>query len=134
MCILIIYISNVIWRDWQQFATITLWSPSGKLSFFFFMENYQGWVYKETYDVWLRIIENYRGFHLTTVRAGNLGQISTLTHDCGTMGSLNVLLQREDWLILIWASFSSLMVSTYFFNTLPVYPKNLKFLGFRFCG
>ncbi len=31
-------------------------------------------------------------FSFSTVRAGNLGQISTLTHDCGTMGSLNVLL------------------------------------------
>jgi hypothetical protein len=36
-----------------------------------------------------------------TVRAGNLGQISTLTLDCGAIGLSSVLLQRGDWLILI---------------------------------
>jgi hypothetical protein len=36
-----------------------------------------------------------------TVRAGIMGQISTLTLDGGAIGFLNVLLQRGDWLILI---------------------------------
>jgi hypothetical protein len=37
----------------------------------------------------------------STVRAGNLGQISSLTLDCGAIGFLRALLQRRDWLILI---------------------------------
>ncbi len=39
--------------------------------------------------------------NVNTVRAGNLGQISTLTPDCGALGLLEVLLLREDWLIFI---------------------------------
>jgi hypothetical protein len=38
------------------------------------------------------------------------------------------------FLILIWTSFSSFTVGTYFFITLLFYAKNLRFLGFRFCG
>jgi hypothetical protein len=37
----------------------------------------------------------------STVRAGIMGQISTLTHDCGVIEFLRTLLSREDWLILI---------------------------------
>jgi hypothetical protein len=69
-----------------------------------------------------------------TVRAGNLGQISTLTLDCGAIGFLSALLQRGNWLILIWTSFSSHIVGTYFGITLLFNAKNLKILGFRFCG
>jgi hypothetical protein len=40
-------------------------------------------------------------FPYRTVRAGNLGQISTLTQDCDVIEFLRTLLSREDWLILI---------------------------------
>jgi hypothetical protein len=46
-------------------------------------------------------MKTQRGTFLNTVRAGNLGQISTLTLDCGAIEFLNALLQRGDWLILI---------------------------------
>jgi hypothetical protein len=51
--------------------------------------------------------------------------------DCGAMGFSDVLLQKRDWLILIWTSFSSFIVDTYFFNTLLFHPKNLKIFGFQ---
>jgi hypothetical protein len=35
---------------------------------------------------------------------------------------------------LIWTSFSSFIVGTYFFNTLLFDAKNLRFFGFRFWG
>jgi hypothetical protein len=57
-----------------------------------------------------------------------------LTLDCGAIEFLNALLQRGDWLILIWTSFSSHIVGTYFCITLLFNAKNLKILCFRFCG
>jgi hypothetical protein len=38
------------------------------------------------------------------------------------------------FLILIWTSFSSFIVGTYFFNTPLFDAKNLRFLGFKICG
>ncbi len=52
----------------------------------------------------LVLVEYWRHTKCTNVqkvRAGNLGQISTLTLDCGVIDSLRTLLSREDWLILI---------------------------------
>jgi hypothetical protein len=76
--------------------------------------------------IWLAeiCVKNY------TVRAGIMGQISTLTLVCGAMGFLSVLLQRRDWLILIWTSFSSFIVGTYFFSTLLFIQKTSNF-GFQ---
>ncbi len=38
------------------------------------------------------------------------------------------------FLILIWTSFSSFIIGRCFYITLFFYAKNLRFLGFRFCG
>jgi hypothetical protein len=67
-------------------------------------------------------------------KSGYYGTNFDFDLDCGSMSFLNVLLQRRDWLILIWSSFSSFIVCPYFLSTLLFNPKHLKFLGFRFCG
>jgi hypothetical protein len=57
-----------------------------------------------------------------------------LTLDCGAIDILYYTALGVIFLILIWTSFSSLTVGTYFCITLLFYAKNLRFLGFRFSG